>query len=254
MEIVKKHIHTFSLGTLDKVELNSLINKARYGCLDSRNKVVSHNMKLVMNIASRYYYCYNSVFTYEDLFQVGCIGLIRAIKTFDTSLNLAFSTYAVLWIKQHVRRYIDDNTGPVRLPVYIKEIQRRYKKLREVDDSKTDDFYIKLVAFEKNLSVETVRKCLGLKMLGVSSDNVDVHFKLEEEFYDTINLDDFNFSEMFHFLNDREIFILKKRLENYTLTAIGTEMGISRERVRQLADSSFRKLRAVYNADVVNNL
>ena len=115
----------FFLGSTDKLppplskeeELNYVI-KYQNGDLKAKEKLIEGNLKLVLSILKKYN---NGKHNIDDLFQVGVVGLIKAIDNFDLSYNLMFSTYAVTLIMGEIRRYIRDNT-PFRVSRSIKEL------------------------------------------------------------------------------------------------------------------------------------
>ena len=104
-------IDTSSLKVLTEKEKVALINKAKEGDTIARDKLVTGNLRLVLSVIQRFA---NRGENLDDLFQVGCIGLMKAIDNFDTSHDVRFSTYAVPMIIGEVRRYLRDN-NPVRV-------------------------------------------------------------------------------------------------------------------------------------------
>ena len=99
-------VNTSKLKTLTSEEKNDLLNKAKDGDRDARTKLIDGNLRLVLSIIQRFAGRADDA---DDLFQVGCIGLIKAIDNFDTSVGVKFSTYAVPMIIGEIRRYLRDN-------------------------------------------------------------------------------------------------------------------------------------------------
>ena len=97
------------------------------GDKDAREKLINGNLRLVLSVIQRF--CGRGV-NADDLFQVGCIGLIKAIDNFDTSLNVQFSTYAVPMIIGEVRRYLRDN-NPIRVSRSIRDLAYKAIQVRE---------------------------------------------------------------------------------------------------------------------------
>lgn len=109
---------TNNIKVLKQKEMIELFKKYQSGDLDAKDKLVEGNLKLVLSLIKKYN---NGKHSIDDLFQVGVIGLIKAIDNFDLSYNLMFSTYAVTLINGEIRRFIRDNT-PFRVSRSIKEL------------------------------------------------------------------------------------------------------------------------------------
>ncbi|MBO4601139.1 MAG: sigma-70 family RNA polymerase sigma factor [Bacilli bacterium] len=112
------NLDTSLIPVLSKEEMNDLFIRYQNGDEKAKEKLVEGNLKLVLSILKKYN---NGKHNIDDLFQVGVIGLIKAIDNFDLSYNLMFSTYAVTLIMGEIRRYIRDNT-PFRVSRSIKEL------------------------------------------------------------------------------------------------------------------------------------
>ena len=121
------NVDTNKLKVLTQDEMISLFNDYYNGNLDAKNKLVEGNLKLVLSILKKYN---NGKHNIDDLFQVGVIGLVKAIDNFDLSYNLMFSTYAVTLISGEIRRYIRDNT-PFRVSRSIKELSYEILAFKE---------------------------------------------------------------------------------------------------------------------------
>ncbi|MEG2002815.1 MAG: sigma-70 family RNA polymerase sigma factor [Clostridia bacterium] len=101
-------IDTATLPKMTNVESVALMQKLKTGDLDARREFVINNMRLVLSVIQRFWGNRDNI---DDVFQVGCIGLIKAIDNFDTTLNVRFSTYAVPMIMGEIRRYLRDNNS-----------------------------------------------------------------------------------------------------------------------------------------------
>ena len=121
-------INTNDLEVLNKDTSDKLFERYHNGDATAKEELINGNLRLVLSTIQRFS---NSKFNMDDLFQVGVIGLIKAIENFDTSLNLRLSTYAVPLILGEVKRYIRDNTE-VRVSRSIKDLA--YKIVRFQDD------------------------------------------------------------------------------------------------------------------------
>ena len=120
-------IDTSSLKVLRENKKLELINRAHNGDKAARDEMIQGNLKLVLSVIQRFS---NRGEPLDDLFQVGCMGLIKAIDNFNTDLQVRFSTYAVPMIIGEVKRYIrDDNT--VKMPRSLKELQQKIRFCRQ---------------------------------------------------------------------------------------------------------------------------
>ena len=118
------NVNTASIKVLNSEEMNKLFLEYRNGNILAKDELVNGNLKLVLSILKKYN---NRTDNMDDLFQVGCIGLIKAIDNFDLSFDVKFSTYAVPMILGEIRRYLRDNSS-VRISRGIKDIA--YKALK----------------------------------------------------------------------------------------------------------------------------
>jgi len=123
-------VNTQNLKTLSNTEMQDLFKSYQQGDLQAKDKLVEGNLKLVLSILKRFKTTEENI---NDLFQIGCIGLIKAIDNFDLSLNVCFSTYAVLLIKGEILRAFRDST-PLRISRSTKDLA--YKII-----SYKDEFY-----------------------------------------------------------------------------------------------------------------
>ncbi len=101
-------VNTAKLPVISEKEKIALIEKAQAGDMEARDKMISSNLRLVLSVVQRFS---NRGENLDDLFQVGCIGLIKAVENFDISQNVRFSTYAVPMIIGEIRRYLRDNNA-----------------------------------------------------------------------------------------------------------------------------------------------
>ena len=120
-------IKTSNLTVLKHKEMIELFRKLKKGDKTAKDTLVNGNLKLVLSILKKYH---NKTDNMDDLFQIGCIGLIKAIDNFDLSHNVRFSTYAVLMIEGEIKRYIRDN-NPIRISRSIKDLAYKILKFKE---------------------------------------------------------------------------------------------------------------------------
>lgn len=116
------------LPLLTDAETKEMLAKAQAGDAQARDHLVACNLRLVRSLLSRFAYRQNEM---EDLYQIGCIGLIRAIDRFDLTRDVKFSTYAVPLILGEIRRYLRDD-GPIKVSRSLKELAAKAKQEREI--------------------------------------------------------------------------------------------------------------------------
>ena len=120
-------IKTSSLETLKSSEMTKLFEELKNGNKSAKDKLVKGNLKLVLSILQRYQ---NRCDNLDDLFQIGVVGLIKAIDNFDLSFGVKFSTYAVFMIEGEIKRYIRDN-NQIRVSRTIKELSYKIVNYKE---------------------------------------------------------------------------------------------------------------------------
>ena len=120
-------VNTSKLPILSNEEKKELLEKIKNGDTEAREKFIHGNLRLVLSVIKRFYGRGENV---DDLFQVGCIGLIKAIDNFDVTLNVQFSTYAVPMIVGEIRRYLRDNNS-IRVSRSIRDLAYRVLSAKE---------------------------------------------------------------------------------------------------------------------------
>lgn len=183
---------------------------------------------------------------------------MRAVDLFDVNRGVKFSTYAIPWIRQKIGRNVIYTKQDIRLPVYIYELQRIYKKLKHKHPGWDDVLLAKITKkrYDKNRK-SNVNPLTVNNAIHFLNDNVFVHIDNsgknedgESGLTDTIaaeptELPSFvDYDKIFEALTYREKFILIERANEVTLADIATELGVSRERVRQVETIALRKARA----------
>ena len=237
-----------------------LAKRIKSGDQEALNTLVEHNLRLVVSIAKHYMGCGLSLL---DLIQEGNVGLIEAAKKYDISRGFRFSTYATWWIRQKIGRALSDQSRNIRVPANIAELISRIKKnmtqmIQKYGRTPTEQE----IAETLKVELDKVRVALDMSQTITSLD-----VPINEDDDSTIgdcqpdphiaNLMDNLISEanrqiienVFSTLNERETNVLRLRFGfdtdyPYTLEQIGKELGISRERVRQIEERALRKLRA----------
>lgn len=224
------------------------------------------NKRLVDKYVLAYQKRYGNRLDFEDLEQVGFIGLIKAAQKFDFQQGTAFSTYAVCWIKQSISREIMDNGYAIRIPVHMMERINKVVRLDNVylGDGMSLQDRINEISKELDLSEEAVRECFVLKnnYLSYASLNAPVGDEEETELGELLpedgvpSVEDIvadralreSLEAVILTLREREQMVLRLRFgldDNRvrTLEEVGKEFSITRERVRQIEKKALRKLR-----------
>ncbi|HEX5277797.1 MAG TPA: RNA polymerase sigma factor RpoS [Fluviicoccus sp.] len=247
---------------------------ARQGDESARKRMIESNLRLVVKIARRYV---NRGLSFLDLIEEGNLGLIHAVEKFDPERGFRFSTYATWWIRQTIERALMSQTRTVRLPVHVvKELNWYLRAARELSQKLDHDPSAEEIATLLEKPIEVVKHMLGLTERVTSIDTPlagDSEKSLLDTLADphtanpadTIQNDDLNHN-LEHWLEQlperqREVLMRRFGLAGYeaaTLERVGEEIGLTRERVRQIQVDALRRLREILmreglNADTLFN-
>jgi RNA polymerase primary sigma factor len=244
-----------TLGDLDREDLEGLVregNVAREGLTDA-------NLRLVVSVARRYS---NRGVPLIDLIQEGNLGLLRAVEKFDWRRGFKFSTYATWWIRQAVSRAIADDARTIRIPVHLYDVVNRMARMsaqlhQELGREPTEEE----IGAALQLSAERVRELNQVLPQPVSLDGFigdDQDTRLSDVVADdnAVSLEWVaeqrlladQIRDTLLTLTPRERRVIERRFglgddNDDTLTAIGREIGVTRERIRQIESTALRKLR-----------
>lgn len=244
-------VNTSRLPTLTKAEKDELFVKIKNGDTLARDKFVQGNLRLVLSVIQRFN---NRGENVDDLFQVGCIGLIKAIDNFDLSQNVQFSTYAVPMIIGEIRRYLRDNNS-IRVSRSLRDIAYKALQAKERLTIKNEkEPTVSEIAKELNLPKEDVVFALDSIQDPVSlyepvyNDGADAIYVMDQV-SDDKNTDDnwleeIALKEALKKLNVREKHILDLRFfKGRTQMEVASELGISQAQVSRLEKSALKHMR-----------
>lgn len=240
-------VNTSSMKVLKNSEMPKLFADFKNGDMQARETLISGNLKLVLSVIKSFT---NRGEDINDLFQIGCIGLIKAVDNFDTSLDLCFSTYAVPMIIGELRRYLRDNSA-IRISRSLRDLAYKIMQLRSRDGElpNVDEIAKKLEVDRENviLALESMQDTVSLSE-PIYSDGTDSIY-LEDHISDNKDIEEetsnkISLERAFAKLNDREKNIMKMRyIKSHTQTEVAYELGISQAQVSRLEKGAVEKLR-----------
>ena len=244
-------VNTAKLGTLTQVEMDMLLRRAREGDTAARDKLIEGNLRLVLSVIQRFDKRGESP---DDLFQVGCIGLIKAISNFDPDKQVRFSTYGVPMIAGEVRRYLRDNSA-IRVSRSIRDVAYRVLQCKEAMLARMDrEPTLEEIARELELSLEEVSQALDAVCAPVSlydpvySDGGDP-LTVMDQVRDNRNtegnwMEHITLGNAFRQLNPREQEILSLRFyDGKTQMEVASRLGISQAQVSRLEKGAISTMR-----------
>ena len=248
-------VNTSKLPVLSNEEKTELLKKIKNEDEAARSEFINGNLRLVLSVIQRFS---NRGENPDDLFQVGCIGLIKSIDNFDLSQNVQFSTYAVPMIIGEVRRYLRDNNS-IRVSRSIRDLAYKVLALKEKNSKEgKKELTIEEIAKKLDVEVGEVAMCLDAIQTPVSlqepvyGDGSESIF-LMDQVKDKKNNDEFwteniTIAEAMKKLNAKEKNIVQKRFfEGRTQMEVANEIGISQAQVSRLEKNAIDHIKRIYN-------
>ncbi len=247
---------------IDREEMARLWKRAKKGDKDAKNKIMEMNLRLVIPTAKRFQ---RPGMELMDLIEEGNLGLMQAIDKFEPEKGYRFSTYAVYWIEQYIRKYIEEQSGSIKIPSHAwGNLKRWFRAWNELKEANGRDPSLNEMAAELNLTARQVKSIMDTLSAakGVDSLTTLVHEEDETTLEDLIsddgkgnphdvflkNENQDTIKKSMEELNDRDrqVVIMRYGLadnEPKTLGEVAEILGLSRERVRQIEERAVNTLR-----------
>ena len=246
-------IDTSNILVLNNEQMNQLFLKLQQGDLEARNLLVEGNLKLVLSILKRFQHRVENM---DDLFQIGCVGLLKAIDNFDLSHEVKFSTYAVPMILGEVRRYLRDNNS-VRVSRSLRDIAYKALKIKEqVYNQSGEDASVEQIAEELQVkpfdvvqAIESLREPVSM-FEPIYSDGGDTIYLFDQLEDKSNNSEEFSLkmalNDAIEQLEEREQYILDERfIIGKTQMEIANELQISQAQVWTIEKGAIKELNKV---------
>lgn len=244
-------VNTANIKVLKNDEMNDLFRKYQGGDISAKEKLIEGNLKLVLSILKKYT---NRIDNMDDLFQVGCIGLIKAIDNFDLSHEVRFSTYAVPMILGELKRYLRDNNS-VRIARSIKDLSYKIAKLKEQLTLELErEPSIQLISeklgvseYEVIIAIDSTRESISM-FEPIYSDGGEVIYlcdQLEDKKNQNFSIEErISLNEALSNLREKEKYVINERyLYGKTQMELSEELGISQAQVSRLEKSGLERIK-----------
>ena len=247
-------VNTSKLPVLSNEEKQELLIKIKNGDTQAREKFISGNLRLVLSVIQRFQ---NRGENADDLFQIGCIGLIKAIDNFDINQEVQFSTYGVPMIIGEIRRFLRVN-NPIRVSRSIRDLaykvlQTKERITRETGKEPTIEQIANELQVEKEeiaFSLDAIQEPISLQepVYNDGSDNLYIMDQIKDnKNIDEKWTDNLTISQALEKLNKREKIIIAKRFfDGRTQMEVAEEIGISQAQVSRLEKDAINRIRKGY--------
>ncbi len=245
------NVNTANIKVLSNEEMIELFKKYQNGDITAKEDLVNGNLKLVLSILRKYN---NRTDNMDDLFQVGCIGLIKAIDNFDLSHEVKFSTYAVPMILGEVKRFIRDNNS-VRIARSIKDLAYKSLKLKEqLTNELGKEPPNSLIAeklgiseYEVTNAIDSMKETISMfePIYNDGGDTIYLADQLEDKTNNNYNLDiKVALNDAIKSLNEKERHIINSRyMYGKTQMELAEELGISQAQISRLEKSGLQNIK-----------
>ena len=244
-------VDTSSLPTLSHERMHDLLERSQAGDSAARRELIQANLRLVLSVIQRFY---NRGENMDDLFQVGCIGLMKALDNFDTSLNVRLSTYCVPMIIGEIRRYLRDNNA-IRVSRSLRDTAYRALKTRDaLSSAEGREPALSDIAAEMHLPEEDVVLALEAIQDPVSlfdpvyQNGGDTIYVMDQVQDHRISEDDWirglSIRQALDKLSSREQRIIRQRyFQGRTQMEVASEIGISQAQVSRLEKAALQQMK-----------
>ncbi|MFT3733904.1 MAG: RNA polymerase sigma factor RpoS [Rhodocyclaceae bacterium] len=259
-DVTQIYLNEIGLNPLLTAEEEAaLARRVRQGDFEARQKMIERNLRLVVNIAKHYL---NRGIPLLDLVEEGNLGLMHALEKFDPERGFRFSTYATWWIRQNIERAIMNQSRTIRLPVHVvKELNQVLRAQRQIEASNCGGVTPEAIAEKLDKPVEDVRAVLALNEHTASLDaplDIDPNLSIGESIADEqaispeLNIHNAEVETLIRDwmaqLTDKQRLVIQYRygiddVEVLTLEDLAAQMGLTRERVRQIQLEALSQLR-----------
>jgi len=243
---------------LSAAEERELAKRIGEGDVRARDRMVRANLRLVVNIARGYT---GKGLALQDLIEEGNLGLLRAVEGYDPNVGTRFSTYASYWIKQSIKRALINSAKTIRIPAYMVELLSKWRRAsarlaEELGRTATPEEVARILGLQKK-KLPIIKKAIKIYNSTPQTDQADNGWSLGEMVMDDRSKtpeDELlendilvHVLDMIHTMNPREATVLRMRFgldefDPHTLKEIGEQLGLTRERVRQIETEALRKL------------
>jgi len=243
---------------LNAAEERELATRIGQGDTQARDRMVRANLRLVVNIARGYS---GKGLGLQDLIEEGNLGLLRAVEGFDPAMGTRFSTYASYWIKQSIKRALINTGKTIRIPAYMVELLSKWRRANarlteELDRSPTPEEVARVLGLPRK-KLPIIKKAIKIYNATPQTDQSEAGWTLGDMVTDErqqspddalVESDSLHHvMNMLHTMDPREATVLRLRfgLENNepkTLKEIGEQLGLTRERVRQIETEALNKM------------